>query len=104
MRNANGINNEILAFINRRERQILVHSFIYYELNSNLITDETFDQWSKELVQLMNTHPKEFQMSEHFNEFEDFEGNTGMDLMYRSAWVVATATNLLETSRRESYW
>ena len=51
------MNVEILELITRRERQILVHSYIYYELNTNLISDATFDEWAKELAQLIKNNP-----------------------------------------------
>ena len=39
----------IIALIRRRRRQILVHSCLYYKLDTNLITDEEFDKWCGEL-------------------------------------------------------
>ena len=37
--------------IAQRRRQILVHSIIYYRFNENIITDHTWAEWAKELVQ-----------------------------------------------------
>ena len=36
--------------IKQRRLQILVHSFIYYDLNENIISDDKWSQWAKELV------------------------------------------------------
>lgn len=33
--------------IKRRRLQILIHSCIYYYLDSNLISDQQFDQWGE---------------------------------------------------------
>ncbi len=44
---------DLLEWVNRRQRQILVHSFLYYQLNENIIDDFTFDKWSKELHEAM---------------------------------------------------
>ena len=36
---------EIAELIQRRRLQVLVHSYIYYERNTNLVTDAVFDRW-----------------------------------------------------------
>lgn len=64
----------MLDLINRRERQILLHSCIYYELDKNIISDYQFDIWSKELVELMEAYLK---------EFKEFTGSSGAFLNYR---------------------
>lgn len=38
-------------YIDFLQRFILVHSYIYYELDSNVISDRLYDKKSKELVQ-----------------------------------------------------
>lgn len=81
--------------MNRRQRQLIIHSFLYYELNTNLIEDSTFDEWSSELVAIAKKHPEEFKETEYHFYFKDFDGSTGMDLPYRMAWVEAVATRLL---------
>ena len=40
---------QILAKINQRERQILVHAYLYYKNNQNLISDDKYDKWSFEI-------------------------------------------------------
>lgn len=77
------LNQAKLSLINRRERQILVHSCIYYELDQNIISDYDFDLWSKELVGLMESYPNEFKASEYFGEFKEFTGASGAFLNYR---------------------
>lgn len=73
----------MLALINRRERQILLHSCIYYEIDKNIISDYQFDMWSKELVELMEAYPNEFKASEYYSEFKEFTGSSGAFLNYR---------------------
>lgn len=46
------LSEEVVALIRRRRRQLIVHSCIYYELNTNLISDHTYDSWAKELANL----------------------------------------------------
>ena len=90
------IDETILELMNRRERQILVHSNLYYRQNTNLISDSTYDQWSHELYGLIQGHPEEFKKSAWYHAFLDFDGNTGMGLPYTDPWVESTATNLLK--------
>lgn len=46
-----------LSLIERRQRQFLVHSFLYYQLNESVISDEKYDSICKELVELQQKHP-----------------------------------------------
>lgn len=41
-------NKEIAELIHRRREQMLVHSYIYYQLNDNIIDDNT---WSKRVFE-----------------------------------------------------
>ncbi|MGG2028041.1 hypothetical protein AB1282_20280 [Gottfriedia sp. S16(2024)] len=45
--------------IQQRRLQILVHSYIYYQLNGSIIEDSTWDRWAKELVELTESYPDE---------------------------------------------
>ena len=89
----------ILELITRRQRQILVHSYIYYELNTNIISDATYDEWSKELAQLIIDYPKEFKKSENHYGFRNFDGSTGMDLPYREPNIEAIAVGLVAMTK-----
>lgn len=89
------LNEEILELINRRERQVLVHSCIYYHFNQNIINDATYDRWSHELYSLIQENPDEFKESAHYKDFKDFDGNTGMGLPYDSAFATRVAERLL---------
>lgn len=72
--------NSISEKITRRRKQILVHSFIYYRLNSSVISDHKFDKWCNELVELQNENPELAANCEYHGSFKDFEGQTGYDL------------------------
>lgn len=89
------MDESILELMNRRQRQILVHSYIYYELNDSLIPDITFDKWSMELAQLIQDYPEEYKKSAYFQAFYGFDGSSGFDLPYRSPEVVNTAHRLM---------
>ena len=71
----------IIDKISFRERQILIHSYLYYHLNQNVISDAKYDKLSYGLVDMMKQHPKEFKQSEYADYFRDFDGTTGFDLI-----------------------
>lgn len=66
--------------ISFKQRQILIHSYIYYNLNKNLISDQTYDHLSYSLVDLMKQHLDEFKNSEYSEIFKDFDGTSGFGL------------------------
>lgn len=69
-----------LSFINMTERALLLHSYLYYELDKNIISDHKFDQLMYRMVELKEW--EEFKDSEFYAEFKDFKGATGMNLDY----------------------
>jgi hypothetical protein len=93
---------KIKEFINRRRNQILVHSTIYYRLNSSIIDDYTFDMWAKELAEAQNENPKIANECRWNEAFKDFTGNTGYDLPIQHPWAVAKAIQLLEYHKKHA--
>lgn len=96
------LDEKAFELINRRRRQILVHSYLYYELNTNLINDTTFDAWCKELVQLHNKYPKESQKAVFTDVFMEWTGFSGYDLISKcdrstQMWVRKKAKQLIKT-------
>lgn len=90
----------ILELINRRERQLLVHSFLYYQLNENIISDADFDLWSKELAQAIVEHPEIFKQTAYYEGFREFDGSTGAFLPYSLPEIQATGYRLLNTHKK----
>ena len=65
------------------QRYIIVHSYIYYELDSNVISDREYDTKSKELVKYKNDYPDLWKSSEYYKQFgEDYDGSTGFTLYH----------------------
>lgn len=63
------------------QRMIIVHSILYYQMNTNVISDKQFDQLSKQLVGLRSQMvAEEYQQTEYYYCFQDFDGNTGFYL------------------------
>lgn len=68
--------------IKQRRLQMLVHSYIYYELNTNIIDDAKWDRWAMELVDLQSRYPKESKKAPYYGEFKDWDGSTGAFLKF----------------------
>ena len=86
---------DTLKLINRRQRQILVHSCLYYQFNENLIQDHVYDTWSKELAELIQDYPKEFKGSVYYSAFKGYDGCSGFDLPFSDPRIVGVAESLL---------
>lgn len=78
--------------IGRRRRQLMVHAYIYYQLNDSLISDATWDRWAQQLVRLQ----KHFGWKVNFYDsvFRDFDASTGYHLP-KDSGVANVATRLL---------
>ena len=71
---------------------LVVHSYIYYHRNDNIVSDEQWQAWADELVRLQRNN--DCNIGFYDVEFEDWDGSTGMHLP-RDAWVERKATQLL---------
>lgn len=70
-------------YINFLQRGIIVHSYLYYELDSSIISDKEFDVKSRELVALKNNYPDLWMASEYYYIFGDeYTGATGFHLYH----------------------
>lgn len=65
------------------ERWIMVQSYIYYELDQNIVSDHTYNMNSQQLMSLINEYPEEFERSRYYSFFYDFDGSTGYHLVPR---------------------
>lgn len=88
--------SEIAELINRRRRQILIHSFIYYRMNSSVVSDAQYDQWARELAELQAKYPEIARDCVYAKYFEDFsESVTGFNLPLHLPEVVSTGLQLM---------
>ena len=60
------------------QRWILVHSYIYYEKDSNIVSDFVYDKNTQQLLKLMDKNPKI--KTEFSYVFKNFESGTGFYL------------------------
>lgn len=66
------------------QRRIIVFSIMYYELSESPLDDKQYDSISYQLVEYMNTTPKEIlEQTKYWYVFYDFDGSTGFYLPYR---------------------
>jgi len=80
--------------INQLQRQLIIHSALYYLLDSPLWTDAKFDEASLELVELMKLPISK--KSSYYKAFIDFDASTGMHLPYVDyAYAIRKARQLL---------
>ena len=85
----------ILEKINQRERQLLVHCFLYYEKNKNIINDDQYDRFSFDLADLIKKYPDDFKKSVYCYEFRNFDPSTGLGLNYKKPEIINTGLKLL---------
>ena len=87
--------DEIAELINRRRRQVLVHSVIYYRLNDNLISDSQWSEWANELYELQKQYPEIAVTCVYAKDFRGFDPSTGFNLPLEDIWAVSKAQQLL---------
>ena len=98
------------------QRWILVQSFAYYELDSNIASDFKYDANARQLAALKKEYPEEFKRSRYYDIFHDYccedDGThytSGFDLLertkklnkelYRYIWIDAALALDLKQKR-----
>lgn len=84
-----------VPYIDRIERQILVHSLIYYKMDSNIVSDSFFDEISSNLANCIKEFPDNFKKSKYVKTFKKFDGSTGADLEYDTEEINSIALYLI---------
>jgi hypothetical protein len=91
---------KIAEKIQRRRYQMLVHSYIYYELDNNIISDSQWSQWATELAELQSKYPDIANQVIYADDFEDWDGSTGAFLNFKNKPnIITTARSLLQKSK-----
>lgn len=98
--NMTNMYNATLEKINQRQRQIILHSVIYYKFNTNIITDETWQKWAYELVQLQKDYKELTKQSVFYMWMKDFDGSTGFHLA-DNEWGITKALHMLKLHKQE---
>jgi len=72
-----------LEYVDYLQRYIILHSYIYYELNNNIISDKQYDDKTRELVKYKNEYPDIWKQSMYYKQFGDsYTGATGFTLYH----------------------
>lgn len=85
---------KIAEKIQQRRLQMLVHSCLYYEMNTNMISDKQWDEWARELAQLQKDNPTVSERVMWYDAFKDWDASTGAFLPIKDEWVVKKANFL----------
>ena len=79
---------QIQSKIRQRRSQMLVHSYIYYVLNDNMVSDDKWQQWANELCEIQNKYPQYCTINFFDKHFKDWTGDTGAMLPLKDPYVV----------------
>lgn len=88
--------SDIKSLIEQRRRQMLVHSCIYYRHDKSIVSDQQFDKWAKELVELQALFPELAKECVYAEYFDDWDGTTGYHLPTWLPEVERKARQLIE--------
>lgn len=95
-----------LEHINFLQRYIIVHSYIYYELNDNYISDKDYDSNSRELAKYRDEYPELWNNSMYYKQFgDDYNGATGFTLFHdlddHQKQIIKSIVNSIKYNKRK---
>ena len=79
--------------IKQRRAQLMIHSYLYYDTEEQLVSDAQWDAWSIELEKLQQRHPTPIGFYD--DAFAGWTHGSGM-LLPRDPWVTGKAAQLVE--------
>jgi hypothetical protein len=91
---------KIAQQIQKRRLQILVHSYLYYEQDMNIISDHTWNKWAVELVNLQKKYPEIAEKVIYSEQFKDWDGSSGAYFVFDEA-TIYRANILLMKNQKE---
>lgn len=86
----------VKEYIHRRRRQMLIHSFIYYRLNDNLVSDNIWQKWANQLRKIQEKYPQWKKIGFYDDAFSDWNGDSGAFLPLGDPWIYIKAMKLLK--------
>jgi len=78
--------------IRQRRIQMLLHSYLYYVIDDTIISDDKWQQWADELVELQK---QKSDIGFYDDAFRDWSGSTGMHLPF-DQWVIDRANKYIK--------
>lgn len=93
-------------YINFLQRYIIVHSYIYYELNDNYISDKDYDSKARELAKYRDEYPELWKNSMYYKQFGDeYNGATGFTLFHdlddHQKQIIKSIVNSIKYNKRK---
>ena len=86
--------------IKQRRAQMLIHSYIYYRLDDNIVSDHQWQHWAFELAKLQNENPNECKIGFFDKEFEGWTGaHGGSHLPLNAPYVQRVGRRILDNAR-----
>lgn len=64
-------------------RKIIIHSIIYYDYNTNIISDPDYDKLARQLERLVNENRDKINSCYYYECLKDYTAATGFDLKDR---------------------
>lgn len=87
--------DELYREIRRKRSALTVNAALYYDLNTNAVSDSQWDKMALELVALQETYPEILPLMNFYDSsFNDFRGETGMHLPYRDPFFQGLARRI----------
>ncbi|RLA62567.1 MAG: hypothetical protein DRQ78_07880 [Epsilonproteobacteria bacterium] len=76
---------------------MLIHSYIYYKLHSNIVSDDLWQMWANELRDMQKEHGEEWGWYDE--DFKNWSGDTGMHLTFDS-WVISKSHYVIAVNKK----
>lgn len=89
---------EVYERINQRRRQLLVHSFLYYQLDTSEIPDHQYDKFCLDLIELQEKYPKIAETCIFPDDFRGFQTGGSYKLPYSHPEVQEWAFRFLRAA------
>lgn len=96
------LKQKVQSKIRQRRSQMLVHSYIYYVLDDNMISDDKWQQWANELRDLQKQYPEYCKIGFFDREFATWNGDTGAMLPLKDPYVVRKSTQIYNYWKNEN--
>ena len=96
------LKEQVQSKIRQRRSQMLVHSRIYYILDENIVSDDTWQKWANELRDLQNQYPEYCKIDFFDREFATWNGDSGAFLPLNDPYVVNKTQQVINQWHREN--
>ena len=93
---------QVQSKIRQRRSQMLVHSRIYYVLDENIVSDDTWQKWANELRDLQEQYPEYCKINFYDREFSTWNGDSGAFLPLNDPYVVNKTQQVINQWYKEN--